>query len=356
MSAGVESTLRGPNAYELARKALADMEARHIWPTALNYELWVHFVAHPDGALAQEIQRLLSMGEAITEGVSEQLASAYLPKARLNDQIRDAGDQLNKELLAVAQAIKQAQRSSEQYGQTLAGAGRTLEEDSEPATVRRLIDTLSAATKRVQRENKSLEKRLDESTAEVSRLREHLEQVRRDATTDALTNLANRKAFDDELSRACAEATEKSDPLVLAVIDIDHFKRFNDTWGHQTGDQVIRYVSSVIGRMAPPPRFAARYGGEEFAMIFPSEQTVEVMRTLEEIREEVSSRTLKRRSTNEDLGTITVSAGLAQLKFGEKVEALIDRADQALYASKRTGRNRVTVDGEAAAPGAAAAA
>ncbi len=201
----------------------------------------------------------------------------------------------------------------------------------------------------MQRENKSLAKRLDESTAEVGRLREHLEQVRRDATTDALTNLANRKAFDDELARACAEATEKSEPLALAVIDIDHFKRFNDTWGHQTGDQVLRYVSSVIGRMAPPPRFAARYGGEEFAMIFPSERAKDVLQTLEEIREEVSSRALKRRSTNEDLGAITVSAGVAEFKHGEKADSLVDRADQALYASKRGGRNRVTTDGDVAA-------
>jgi len=352
MSAGVESTLRGPNAYELARKVIDDMERRQIWPTPLNYELWLHFVANPDGALAMEIERLLSTGEAITEDVSEQLAAAYLPKARLNDQIRDAGDQLNRELAAVSAAIKQAQRSSEQYGQTLAGAGRTLNDAIDAATLKRMVETLSTATKRVQRENKSLEKRLDESTAEVGRLREHLEQVRRDATTDALTNLANRKAFDDELGRCCAEASEKCEHLSLAVIDIDHFKRFNDTWGHQTGDQVIRYVSSVIGRMAPPPRFAARYGGEEFAMIFPSERAAEVLATLEEIRVEVSSRTLKRRSTNEDLGTITVSAGLADFKFGESMESLIERADEALYASKRSGRNRTTVAEQAAAEAA----
>jgi diguanylate cyclase len=328
------------------------MERRQIWPTALNYELWLHFVTNPEGALAQEIERMLANGDAITEDVSEKLAAAFLPKAKLNEQIRDAGDQLNRELLAVSHAIKHAQRSSEQYGQTLAGAGRSLSEAIDAAALKRLVDTLNGATKRVQRENKSLEKRLEESTAEVGRLREHLEQVRRDATTDGLTNLANRKAFDEELSRCCAEAAERHEPLALAVIDIDHFKRFNDTWGHQTGDQVIRYVSSVIGRMAPPPRFAARYGGEEFAMIFPNERAAEVIQTLEEIRVEVSSRTLKRRSTNEDLGTITVSAGLADFKFDEKMESFIERADEALYASKRSGRNRNTVAEDKAAEAA----
>lgn len=342
MAGDVETALRGPEAYRLARKAVDDMERRKIWPTPLNYELWLHYVGAPDGALAKELDRLLAAGEAITEEVSEELAAIYLPKARLNEQIRDAGDQLTKELVSVAEAIKHAQKSSEQYGVSLEGAGRELESHTDPAAVRKVVASLVTATKRVQAENHSLEKRLAESTAEVGRLREHLEQVRRDATTDALTSLANRKAFDDELDRACTEAREDGEPLSLAVLDIDHFKQFNDNWGHQTGDQVIRYVSSVIGRMAPPPRFAARYGGEEFAMIFPRERAVDVLQTLEDIREEISSRSLKRRSTNDDLGAITVSAGLAELMPGESMESLIGRADDALYASKRTGRNKVT--------------
>ena len=93
--------------------------------------------------------------------------------------------------------------------------------------------------------------------------------------TDALTQLANRKAFDEELTRLCGEAAESGPPLTLAVIDIDHFKRFNDTWGHQTGDQVLRFVASVIGRIGAPPRLAARYGGEEFGLIFPGDPAVQ---------------------------------------------------------------------------------
>jgi diguanylate cyclase len=354
MSGDVETALRGPGAYALSRKAIEEMERSKIWPTPLNYELWVHYVGSPDCALAKEISRLLAMGEPITEEVSEELAATFLPKARLNEQIRDAGDQLNKELASVAEAIKQAQKSSEQYGVSLAGAGRDLESYTDPVAIRKVVETLTTATKRIQKQNSSLEKRLAESTAEVGRLRDHLEQVRRDATTDALTNLANRKAFDDELDRACHEARESGEPLSLAVLDIDHFKQFNDNWGHQTGDQVIRYVSSVIGRMAPPPRFAARYGGEEFAMIFPREHAADVVQTLEEIREEISSRSLKRRSTNDDLGAITVSAGLAELNPGETMESLIGRADEALYASKRTGRNKVTIAKSEEAASAAA--
>ena len=340
MSGDVETKLRGPEAYALARKALETMEKHHVWPTAINFELWTHVVADPDGALAKEITRLISTGEPFTDGLSDELAAVYLPKARLNEQIRDAGDALSKELVSVSQAIQSAQRSSEAYGQTLAHASKTL--STEAVDLKATVETLATATRRVQRENKALEKRLSESTAEVARLREHLEQVRRDATTDGLTNLANRKAFDEELERACAEADANGEVLTLAVIDIDHFKNFNDTWGHQTGDQVIRYVASVIGGRGAPPRFAARYGGEEFALIFPREKADIAATTLEEIRDEVSSRMLKRRSTNEDLGTITVSAGLAQRIPGESALNVMERADRALYASKRGGRNMVS--------------
>lgn len=341
MAAEVETTLRGPQAYELAREALEQMEGHKVWPTPLNFELWLHYLGDPKSALGLEIDRMLGAGEPFTEEVSESLAQMYLPRARLNDEIRDAGAQLSKELKSVASAIANAQKTQEAYGRTLADAGEELV-TADHAEVRQVVETLSDATRKVQIENARLEQRLEESTREVNLLREHLEQVRRDAMTDALTTLANRKAFDEHLTRICAEADESKAPVALALIDIDHFKRFNDTWGHQTGDQVLRYVASVLGRVAQTPRVAARYGGEEFAMIFPQERVPLVEAALNGIREEIASRQLKRRSTNEDLGAITISAGVAQRREGEDPAAFMERTDAALYVSKRSGRNKVT--------------
>ncbi len=344
MAGEVELSLRGPDAYRLARAAVEGMEEHKIWPTPLNFELWVHYVGYPESPLSLAIKQLLHDGEAITEAVAEGLAAEYLPKARLNEEIRDAGDKLNEQLENIAAAIKVAQKSTDAYGKALAGA---TEELSSPEIVDtegmvRLVQSLAGATKKVQRENASLEKRLNASTNEVGRLREHLEQVRREAMTDALTTLANRKALDDGLTRQCAEADETAAPLTMAIVDIDHFKRFNDTWGHQTGDQVIRYVASVMARLGDPPRLSARFGGEEFAVLFPTERMAEVARELDAIRREIGSRTLKRRSTNEDLGAVTVSVGVAEYLRGEGPGAFVERADAALYASKRAGRDRVS--------------
>ncbi|HEY3797834.1 MAG TPA: GGDEF domain-containing protein, partial [Caulobacteraceae bacterium] len=234
MPGEVDLTLRGPKAYDVARAAIEMMEEAKVWPTALNFELWLHLVTDPSGELAKEIQRLLSTGEPITDMIAEDLAQNFLPKAKLTEQIKDAGELLSQELANVSHVIKSAQKSNEAYGEHLAGASQELDAAIDPSGLKQLVAGLTIATNRVQTENVALEKRLADSTAEVGRLRDHLVQVRRDATTDGLTNLANRKSFDEELERACAEAEEAGAPLQLAVLDIDHFKNFNDTWGHQT--------------------------------------------------------------------------------------------------------------------------
>jgi diguanylate cyclase len=202
MTGEVETLLRGPTAFAVSRKAMDQMEAHGVWPTPLNFELWIYFVAAPESELGREIARMIKAGEPFTDMVSDELAAHYLPKAKLNEQIRDAGDALSRELASVSEAITSAKKSSEAYGRTLAHAGKVLDVGQDLGTLKSTVQTLSAATDRMAQENKALEARLAESTEEVARLREHLEQVRRDATTDGLTNLANRKAFDDELDRA----------------------------------------------------------------------------------------------------------------------------------------------------------
>jgi diguanylate cyclase len=340
MSKQVETALRGPQAYALARNVIAEMEKACVWPTPLNFELWLHYISDPDGALAREIRLLLEQSVAISDKTSEMLAAEFLPRGRLPDQIRDVGAVLDRELASVANAIAMAHKTQADYGETLADASHTMENAEDPSALKSLVGGLSTATKRVRRETAILEKRLEKSNKEVIRLRESLEQVRRDAMTDALTNLANRKAFDERLEAACAP--DDGAPLALAILDIDHFKRFNDTWGHQTGDQVLRYVSTVLSNICGKHRFAARFGGEEFAIIFPGENAGVVMAALESIRSDVASRALRRRSTNDDLGSVTVSAGFAQRRKGETAASLLERADAALYDSKRKGRNCIT--------------
>ena len=346
-TAEFENSLRGPDAYRVARKALDAMVHHKVWPTPQNYELWLFYAGNPESTLAGEIDRLAAKGEAFTDSLCEVLAARYLPRGNLTHTLRDAGDQLSRELDMVSKAIQAAHMSNEAYGLTLADAGAELEA-ADAGSLQKLVAGLTDATRQAEHQNRMLQKQLEESTSEVVKLRDHLDEVRRDAATDSLTNLGNRKAFDSTLDRVVDQSSVSGAPVTLAVVDIDHFKRFNDTWGHQTGDQVLRYVAGVLGHVcAVPPRFAARYGGEEFAMIFPGETAASVQAAMLAVIEEIGTRVLRRRSTNEELGSITVSIGLAERNGGESSHDLVERADAALYASKRRGRNRLTNAGKA---------
>jgi diguanylate cyclase len=130
--------------------------------------------------------------------------------------------------------------------------------------------------------------------------------------------------------------------LSVILCDIDFFKRVNDTFGHQTGDQVIRFIASVMDNSKPTGGLVARIGGEEFAMLAPKTNLEQAAVIAEKIRLVVKGKRLVRRSTNIDLGEITVSLGVAERHLKEQTASVLERADEALYASKRTGRNKVT--------------
>ena len=344
-NADLDAVMRGADAYKVAARAMDAMVRHKVWPTPANYETWLAAAANPASPLAVEIDRMIAAGETFTDSVCEALFALHVQRPHPTEAIRVAGEQLSRELDTVSQAIQAAHVSNETYGGVLADAGAELE-GGNPSQLRLLIQGLTDATRQAEQQAKSLQRQLEESTSEVDKLRDNLAEVRRDAATDALTGLGNRKAFDGALDRAVAEAERTGRPLSLAVLDIDNFKRFNDTWGHQTGDQVLRFVANVIGHRGEGDRFAARYGGEEFALVFPGETALAAEPVLIEVLREIAGRGLRRRSTNEELGAVTVSAGLAELKASEGVSGLMDRADSALYASKRNGRNRVTNAGK----------
>jgi diguanylate cyclase len=204
-----------------------------------------------------------------------------------------------------------------------------------------LIDGVITATRAMEARSKTLEIQLQTSSREVNELRDRLESVRKEALTDQLTGVANRKAFDNELQESIDRAIETGEPLSLVMCDIDHFKAFNDTWGHQTGDQVLRLVANCLSENVKGRDTAARYGGEEFAVILPQTQLAGAVNLANQIRAKVESKKLVKKSTGDILGIITISCGVTQFDPNETTEDFVRRADQCLYAAKRTGRNRV---------------
>jgi diguanylate cyclase len=205
----------------------------------------------------------------------------------------------------------------------------------------------------IRRDNKALEARLKSSKQEITQLQQNLETVRNESLTDPLTTLANRKYFDEALAATLAESTDTNEPMSLMLTDIDHFKTFNDTYGHLTGDQVLRLVALTVKQNVKGQDIAARYGGEEFAVVLPRTTLREAITVGDQIRRAVMSKELMKRSSGEHLGRVTISIGVAALRSGDTTHSLIERADGCLYAAKRNGRNRVICESDPeVAPGA----
>jgi diguanylate cyclase len=251
--------------------------------------------------------------------------------------------------------IDAAAGSATSYTESLADMTEKLDQSKDREGLRAIVEGLVQTAKEMEVSNQKLEARLHASKQEINELQVNLEAVRNESLTDPLTQLANRKFFDVTLETAIAEARAKNEPLSLMLTDIDHFKTFNDSFGHLTGDQVLRLVAMSVKQNVKGQDTAARYGGEEFAVVLPNTVLRSAITVADHIRRAVMTKELMKRSTGEHLGRVTVSIGVATLHKTDTAQNLIERTDACLYAAKRHGRNRVMceTDPEVTAAGGA---
>ena len=206
--------------------------------------------------------------------------------------------------------------------------------------LQQMVARILAETQRMAEHNRALEHHLNHSAGEMESLRRDLVNTRKEAMTDALTGIANRKYFDAKLRETAAATMETGEALSLLLVDIDHFKSFNDRYGHQAGDQVLAIVAHSLTNAIKGQDTVARYGGEEFGIILPHTELHGATALAEHICTAMAARHIRRKSTAQDFGSVTLSIGVAEYRLGEPLSVLIDRADAALYRAKGDGRNR----------------
>ena len=337
-------TLFGEEGITTARAAIETMAERSITPTPENYAVWLCYLTQANAELTVAIDALIKSERPIDDRICDELYVAYFEDVTVGSRMLKAGGKIAAEMKDVVQGLKDAGEQTKAYGEHLQVAQNELSKNEDRAATRQVVASLVGATNEMAHKSSTMELRLIESGREIEVLREQLEQVKAEASTDTLTGVANRKEFESQLAELSIKADAGGGPLSLIMCDIDMFKRVNDTFGHQTGDQVIRFVASVMDRCKPADSIVARIGGEEFAMLAPNTGRKAALAIAEKVRIAVESKRLVRRSTNIDLGKITVSLGVAQRQMFETTSAQVARADAALYASKRTGRNKVTLE------------
>ena len=337
-----------------AEIALGQIRALRHAATPHNYEIWYTYATGYSPPLNQKINETLNGAGTLTEANLDEIYGTYISPTRFTDKIDKVGSRVMGEIDQVMAMIDAAAGTASSYSESLADASEKLGQSKDRESVRAIVETLVKAAKDMEESNHQLEERLSASKREITELQSNLETVRTESLTDPLTQLYNRKYFDESLAQAIEDAHKKNEPLSLIMTDIDHFKAFNDNYGHLTGDQVLRLVAISVKQNVKGQDIAARYGGEEFAVVLPNTVMRSAITVGDHIRRAVMTKELMKRSTGEHLGRVTVSIGVATLHKGETSQSLIERTDACLYAAKRHGRNRVMCETDPEVAGAPA--
>ncbi|HMJ41817.1 MAG TPA: diguanylate cyclase [Pseudolabrys sp.] len=321
--------------------ALGQIKALRQAATPRNYEIWYAYATGYQPSLNQKINETLQQSGGLSDTDLEEIYETYLSPSRLTERIDKVGTQVMGEIEQVMAMIDAAAGSANSYTESLADMTEKLGNSKDREGLRTIVESLVQTAKEMEVSNQKLEERLNASKQEIDQLQENLEVVRTESLTDPLTQLANRKYFDTTIEQAIAEARAKNEPLSLLMTDIDHFKNFNDSFGHLTGDQVLRLVAMSVKQNVKGLDTAARYGGEEFAVILPNTVLRSAITVADHVRRAVMTKELMKRSTGEHLGRVTISVGVATWRKNDTVASFIERTDTCLYAAKRHGRNRV---------------
>jgi diguanylate cyclase len=324
-----------------AEIAFGQIKALRQPATPRNYEVWYTYATGYNPSLNQTINESLARDGTLSDADLEKVYAAYISPTRLTDKFDKVGSRVVDEINQVMAMIDATAGQTNNYTESLNDVSGKLGNAKDHEGLRAIVESLVQTATEMKQDNVNLEQRLTTFKKEISRLQEHLEVLRNESLTDPLTGLANRKHFDERLAKALQESAERSEPLSLVMTDIDHFKSFNDTWGHLTGDQVLRLVAMSLKQNIKGQDIAARYGGEEFVVILPNTVLRSALTVADHIRRAVMAKELIKRSTGQNLGRVTISLGVAVARKGDTCPSLISRADACLYAAKRNGRNRV---------------
>lgn len=310
------------------------MTQHGVPPTPDNFSVWFYYVMGGSLTLKKTIDVLIANKRKFDSVVSRDLYVTYV-----NPHSSTSGDfpEQLRGVIASAQdflatAISDNRTQMENLGEVKSECHSAVDPRS---IIEKLVKELSNATSR----SSALEANFLQTTKDLDQIKDSLKQAEEHSNTDALTGLANRRSLEAFLRATQITAMEAGTPLSVLMIDIDHFKKFNDSYGHQVGDQVLRLVAKVLQECVRDCDLAARYGGEELMAVLPGATLDDCVEAAERIRQRISEARLTRRATGEEISSVTVSIGVAQFRMAESADGMIERCDRALYQAKRAGRN-----------------
>lgn len=319
-----------------------ELIGKHGLPTdPLNYCIWYEYASGKNEELNTAINNHLQNKAAFSEEIIRQLFNQYIAggKETVTTLVRDELKKVFAEIIDEIQTTNQQFSKSENNLETI---NQSLGPSLSEADVKKVVNQIKGEIKNLESTSGSFKEQLQQATHEIDQLKIKMERYRKEAIKDPLTRLDNRRGFEKGLENAIARANTAETSLCLITADIDHFKKVNDTHGHLVGDNVLRMVAAAIKDSIKGKDLAARVGGEEFAILLPDTPFDGAMKLADNMRLTFERLDLKKKNTGESVGKVTLSFGVTIYKKAEDAEDFVNRADEALYQSKNTGRNKVT--------------
>ncbi len=322
----------------IAVSTLEKLEQLGLKPVPQFYELWYRYY-EGDPEIVRAVDNYQG---TFDENTCHKIYRRFLGASARDDAVRKVTDEVQHAITELAVMLGSVKSATSEYGETLGDVTSKIQNADSLEDLGAVVSGILHETKTMVEKNQELEVQLVNSSEQVTELKKNLDSVKKEALTDGLTGVANRKSFDKNIVDLIEEANANQTPLILMMLDIDFFKKFNDTYGHQIGDQVLKLVARTLTDNVKGRDIVARYGGEEFAVLLPETPLAPALKVAEMLRRSVENKEVINKTSNESLGRITLSMGVAQYVPGEGVSKIIERADAALYMSKKSGRNRVT--------------
>lgn len=323
-------------AASLLKQAVPLMMRHDIPPNPVHYALWYSYSKGNEPELNRRMDKIIEDFDVFPPETASKLFRDYIIRGELEEA--RAGQQQVIELVDdMEDDISRSVSGSQNFQHSLS-LGLSALHDPVIDDLPSVLSELQESTQLMQDQQEKFLYRLRSAQSEIKNLRTQLERAHLAATLDSLTRVFNRNAFTRLLEQALSESHEG---IALIILDIDHFKLFNDQYGHPLGDRVLQHVGQLLRDSLPPRAFAARYGGEEFCLVLHGTTLNETRALAEQLRNKIQTLRIKVRSTDKVLDSITASLGFAMAASGDTLESLLTRADDALYLAKRSGRNQV---------------
>jgi diguanylate cyclase len=326
---------------KIAEHALGKIKALSLPADPPAYELWYAYAARRLPALNHRINSILDANGTLSVDELDGIYDEFLLSPT---GVKRIGTRLSGEIDRVVEMLDELILSTGESRGDCSDASNQLAVSTDQPAVRAIADALIRSLRSVELKYAALEQRLSVSKREMDLLQQSMAALSVEANADPVTGLINRRGFERELEQAILYADRNGQPLSLMMIDIDHFKSFNDRFGHLMGDSVLSLVGMVLKKSIKGQDTAARYGGEEFSVVLPNTNLDNATIVAEQIRGKIMNRELQTRGTGQGLGKITVSIGVAEYRQGERLHSLIERADACLYEAKGDGRNCTRCD------------